>query len=639
MTESFADLFAESQSQIQLNIPKKGKIIPAKVIRIRGDEVTLDAGLKSESIVSIKEFYKEDGSLEIEVGDSIEVMLDSVEDGSGETVLSREKARRLKTWEDLEKAMESQENVSGLVSGRVKGGFTVDIKDVKAFLPGSLVDVRPVRDASYLEGKVLDFKVIKLDKKRNNVVLSRRHVLETEYNAEREDLLNRLEEGQIVIGVVKNLTEYGAFLDLGGIDGLLHITDMAWRRVRHPSEVVTIGDSIEVKIMKFDREKCRVSLGLKQLGSDPWETLAENYPKGSRHFGKVTNLTDYGCFVEIAPGVEGLVHVSEMDWVSKTVNPAKVVATGDEVEVMILDVDAERRRISLGMKQCQDNPWALFSNKYQRGDIVHGQIRSLTDFGIFVELEGGVDGLVHLNDIAWDRSGEEAIRDYKKGDAIEAMVMAIDVDRERISLSIKEISEDPFAPFLADDVVGSVVQAVVETVEARLATLLVKGIPAQMRARDASRDPVEDLSRLLQVGQELTVKIIEVDARDRSLKVSVRAYLEDEERAIVENYQQQGAEATTNLGAVFKQQAERHLPAAEPAQATPEESAAAPVRTETVQAAENNQNAEAHESTESSERIETNESTETSHNAMADTASYGEVTDLSEPSSKGEKTE
>lgn len=635
MTESFADLFAESQSQIQLNIPK-GKVIPATVISIRDGEVILDAGLKSESIVSIKEFYREDGSLEIEVGDSIEVMLDSVEDGSGETLLSREKARRLKTWEDLEKAMESQENVSGLVSGRVKGGFTVDIKDVKAFLPGSLVDVRPVRDASYIEGKVLDFKVIKLDKKRNNVVLSRRHVLETEYNAEREDLLNRLEEGQIVTGVVKNLTEYGAFLDLGGIDGLLHITDMAWRRVRHPSEVVTIGDSIEVKIMKFDREKCRVSLGLKQLGADPWETLAENYPKGSRHFGKVTNLTDYGCFVEIAPGVEGLVHVSEMDWVSKTVNPAKVVATGDEVEVMILDVDAERRRISLGMKQCQDNPWALFSDKYQRGDIVHGQIRSLTDFGIFVELEGGVDGLVHLNDIAWDRSGEEAIRDYKKGDAIEAMVMAIDVDRERISLSIKEISEDPFAPFLADDVVGSVVQAVVETVEARLATLLVNGIPAQMRARDASREQVDDLSRLLQVGQELTVKIIEVDARDRSLKVSVRAYLEDEERAIVENYQQ-GAEATTNLGAVFKQQADLSAEAAEASATTDVEAAAAEqVNTEDAEQADNNGNNKNAEADESNEKSASNEP---SNNVMADNASQAEATDLSEPSSKGEKAE
>jgi small subunit ribosomal protein S1 len=618
MTESFADLFAESQSQIQLNIPK-GKIIPAKVMRIRGDEVILDAGLKSESIVSIKEFYREDGTLEIAVGDTVEVMLDSVEDGSGETLLSREKARRLKTWEDLEKAMETQENVSGLVSGRVKGGFTVDIKDVKAFLPGSLVDVRPVRDASYIEGKVLDFKVIKLDKKRNNVVLSRRHVLETEYNAEREDLLNRLEEGQIVTGVVKNLTEYGAFLDLGGIDGLLHITDMAWRRVRHPSEVVAIGDSIEVKIMKFDREKCRVSLGLKQLGADPWETLAESYPKGSRHFGKVTNLTDYGCFVEIAPGVEGLVHVSEMDWVSKTVNPAKVVATGDEVEVMILDVDVERRRISLGMKQCQDNPWALFSQKYQRGDIVHGQIRSLTDFGIFVELEGGVDGLVHLNDIAWDRPGEEAIRDYKKGDAVEAMVMAIDVDRERISLSIKEISEDPFAPFLADNVVGSVVQAMVENVEPRLANLTVQGIPAQMRARDASRDPVEDLTRLLHVGQELTVKIIEVDARDRSLKVSARAYLEDEERAIVEDYQQQGAEATTNLGAVFKQQVTRDLAesssASDEVQAEPAaDSAATDIEPMAVSTPE----------------------------VSADTASgitHANATDLSEPSSKGEKTE
>src|SRR5215813_655587 len=497
MTESFAELFEQSQTLAKL---KPGTIVSGIVVEIRNDVVVVNAGLKSEGIVPIEQFRNDAGELEVKLGDEVKVALDAIEDGFGETRLSREKAKRSLVWDELETAQQSNATVTGRISGKVKGGFTVDIKDVRAFLPGSLVDVRPVRDPSYLEGKELEFKIIKLDRKRNNVVVSRRAVVESEFSEEREKLLERLQEGAVVRGVVKNLTDYGAFVDLGGIDGLLHITDMAWKRVKHPSEVVQVGQEIDVRILKFDRERQRVSLGIKQLGNDPWQNIARRYPTGTRLFGKVTNIADYGCFVEIEEGVEGLVHVSEMDWTNKNVNPSKVVHVGQEVEVMVLDIDEERRRISLGIKQCKANPWKEFSDNYNRGDKVSGQIKSITDFGIFIGLSGGIDGLVHLSDISWDLPGEEAVRSYQKGQQVEAMVLSIDPERERISLGIKQLAKDPFSAWIAEHPKNAIVSGVVREVDAKGAIIdLGGGVEGHLRASELSRDRVEDARTVLKV--------------------------------------------------------------------------------------------------------------------------------------------
>jgi small subunit ribosomal protein S1 len=487
----------------------------------------------------------------------VQVALDAVEDGFGETRLSREKAKRSLVWDELETAFEGDDIVQGKISGKVKGGFTVDINDIRAFLPGSLVDVRPVRDPAYLEGKDLDFKIIKLDRKRNNVVVSRRAVVESEYSAERETLLEQLEEGAILKGVVKNLTDYGAFLDLGGIDGLLHITDMAWKRVRHPSEVVNVGDELEVRVLRFDRERNRVSLGLKQLGEDPWTDLARRYPVSTRLFGRVTNITDYGCFVEIEDGVEGLVHVSEMDWTNKNVNPAKVVQTGDEVEVMVLEIDEERRRISLGMKQCSSNPWEAFAAIHNKGDRVSGAIKSITDFGIFIGLDGGIDGLVHLSDISWLTPGEEAVRNFNKGEELEAVVLAVDPERERISLGIKQLDQDPFATFMAENPRGSQVKGVVKEVDARGAVIeLADGVEGYLRASELRKERVEDATKLLSVGDEVEAKFVSLDRKSRSLSLSVKALEDDELADALEEYHQTSASTsgTTSLGELLKEQ-------------------------------------------------------------------------------------
>ncbi|MBV8157782.1 MAG: 30S ribosomal protein S1, partial [Dyella sp.] len=494
MTESFAELFEQSQQAISKLKP--GAIVTGIVVEIRNDVVVINAGLKSEGIVPIEQFKDEGGELEVQVGDEVKVALDALEDGFGETKLSREKAKRSMVWDDLEAAFDKEETITGKISGKVKGGFTVDIKDVRAFLPGSLVDVRPVRDPVYLEGKDLEFKIIKLDRKRNNVVVSRRAVVETEFSEEREKLLERLTEGAVVKGTVKNLTDYGAFVDLGGIDGLLHITDMAWKRVRHPSEVVNVGDELDVRVLKYDRERNRVSLGLKQLGDDPWVAIARRYPVGSRLFGKVSNVTDYGCFVEIEPGVEGLVHVSEMDWTNKNVNPAKVVQVGDETEVMVLDVDEERRRISLGIKQTRSNPWEAFAAMHKKGDKVSGQIKSITDFGIFIGLDGGIDGLVHLSDISWQASGEDLVRNFKKGDEIEAVVLAVDPERERISLGIKQMEQDPFGQFMATNPRGTIVNGTVKEVDAKGAVIdLGEGVEGYLRANDIAKERIDDATQ------------------------------------------------------------------------------------------------------------------------------------------------
>ncbi len=553
MTESFAELFEES---LALQSLKPGTIVSGTVVEIRDDAVVVNAGLKSEGIVPIYQFRTLSGELEVEVGDIVEVALESVEDGYGETRLSREKAKRAMVWDKLESAFEGEDTVQGKISGKVKGGFTVDINDIRAFLPGSLVDVRPVRDPGYLEGKDLDFKIIKLDRKRNNVVVSRRAVVELEFSAEREQLLENLEEGVIVKGVVKNLTDYGAFIDLGGIDGLLHITDMAWKRVRHPSEVVNVGDELEVRVLRFDRDRNRVSLGLKQLGDDPWSDLARRYPVGARLFGHVSNITDYGCFVEIEDGVEGLVHVSEMDWTNKNVNPAKVVQTGDETEVMVLEIDEERRRISLGMKQCQSNPWETFAATHNKGDRVTGAIKSITDFGIFIGLDGGIDGLVHLSDISWLASGEESVRNFSKGEEVEAVVLAVDPERERISLGLKQLDQDPFATFMAEHPRGSQVKGTVKEVDARGAVIeLADGVEGYLRASDIKKERVEDASKELSVGDEIEAKFISLDRKSRSLSLSVRA-LEDEELAdALEEYKSQNASSgTTSLGELLKEQ-------------------------------------------------------------------------------------
>ncbi|AOV17199.1 30S ribosomal protein S1 [Acidihalobacter aeolianus] len=551
MSESFAQLLEESMAYTEM---KPGAILNATILEIKPDVVVVNAGLKSEGVIPAEEFYNDRGELEVAVGDVIEVALDAVEDGFGETRLSREKAKRAKAWKVLEDAFEKNEIVSGKISGKVKGGFTVDINDIRAFLPGSLVDVRPVRDTAYLEGKDLEFKVIKLDRRRNNVVVSRRAVVESEYSAEREALLESLHEGQVLKGIVKNLTDYGAFLDLGGIDGLLHITDMAWKRVKHPSEVVNIGDEIEVKVLKFDRERNRVSLGLKQLGEDPWVDIARRYPTGTRLFGKVTNITDYGCFVEVEDGVEGLVHVSEIDWTNKNVNPAKAVTIGEEVEVMILDIDEERRRISLGMKQCIPNPWDEFAQNFNKGDHVSGVIKSITDFGIFVGLDGGIDGLVHLSDISWHVPGEEAVRNYKKGDEIDTVVLAVDPERERISLGIKQIEKDPFSNFVAEHPKGTLLKGTVVEVDAKAATIdLGDEIIGTLRASELSRDRVEDARSILKVGEEVEAKFTGVDRKNRTITLSIKAKEFAEEAEVLQDYSSSGAGATTSLGELLKE--------------------------------------------------------------------------------------
>ena len=551
MTESFAQLFEQSIASQRI---KPGTILTGHVVEVGTDYVIVNVGLKSEAVIPAEQFRSEKGEMEVKAGDEVEVALDTVEDGSGETRLSREKAKRARTWTRLEKAFEAGEIVNGVITGRVKGGFTVEIDNVRAFLPGSLVDVRPVRDPSYLEGKALEFKVIKLDQKRNNVVVSRRAVVEQEYSAERNALLDNLQEGAVVKGVVKNLTDYGAFVDLGGIDGLLHITDMAWKRVKHPSEVVKVGDEIEVRILKFDRERSRVSLGLKQLGADPWSAISRRYPPNTRLFGKVTNIADYGCFVEIEEGVEGLVHVSEMDWTNKNVNPAKVVHVGQEVEVMVLDIDEERRRISLGLKQCKANPWKEFADNYNRGDKVQGQIKSITDFGIFIGLPGGIDGLVHLSDISWDVPGEEAVRNFQKGQQLEAMVLTIDPERERISLGIKQLAKDPFSSYLADHPKGSIVKGTVREVDAKGAVIdLGNGVEGHLRASELSRDRVEDARAMLKVGDEVEAKFTGVDRKGRTIALSIKAKEAHEEAEAVQNYKTTEASPGTSLGDLLKE--------------------------------------------------------------------------------------
>jgi len=553
MSESFAELFEESFASQHL---KPGSIITGIIVAINDDVVIVSAGLKSEAVIPIEQFKNDKSEVGISVGDEIEVALDAVEDGFGETKLSREKAIRARTWIDLEKAFEEGAVVEGIINGRVKGGFTVEIDNVRAFLPGSLVDVRPVRDPAYLEGKELEFKVIKLDQRRNNVVVSRRAVVEKEYSAEREALLKELQEGNTVKGIVKNLTDYGAFVDLGGIDGLLHITDMAWKRVKHPSEVVEVGQEIDVKILKFDRERQRVSLGMKQLGDDPWQDLGRRYPPQTRMFGKVTNIADYGCFVEIEDGVEGLVHVSEMDWTNKNVNPSRVVQVGEEVEVMVIEIDEERRRISLGIKQCQANPWAEFAATFNRTDKVSGQIKSITDFGIFIGLDGGIDGLVHLSDISWDLPGEEAVRNYKKGQEIEAAVLAIDAERERISLGIKQLEKDPFSGWLAAHPKNTIVTGTVTEVDAHGAIVdLGDGVLGSLRASELARGRVEDARTMIKVGEKIEAKFTNVDRKNRTIALSIKAKEVHEEAEAVSSYKSDSSAAPvgTTLGELLKE--------------------------------------------------------------------------------------
>ncbi len=554
MSESFAELFEQSLSKTQM---RPGAIVVGTVVDITSEMVIVNAGLKSEGVIPLEQFRNESGELEVSIGDQIDVALEAVEDGFGETRLSREKARRAESWTRLEKAFEAEETITGFITDRVKGGFTVDVGDIRAFLPGSLVDVRPVRDTSYLEGKELEFKVIKLDRHRNNVVVSRRAVVEAEGSEEREALLENLEEGQVLKGIVKNLTDYGAFVDLGGIDGLLHITDMAWKRVRHPSEVVNVGDEIEVKVLKFDRERMRVSLGLKQLGEDPWVDIERRYPEGARVFGKVSNITDYGAFVEIEDGVEGLVHVSEMDWTNKNVNPAKVVQVGDEVEVMVLDIDAERRRISLGMKQCQPNPWDEFAASHSKNDKVSGKIKSITDFGIFIGLDGGIDGLVHLSDISWTVPGEEAVRNFKKGDEVEAVVLVVDPERERISLGIKQLDGDPMADWTASHGKNSIVTGTVKEVDAKGAVVVLDGdneIEGYLRASELSRDRVEDARTVLNVGDQVEAKIINIDRKNRNIMLSIKAKDSQDEVEAVQDYTRNAPASNPTLGDLLKEQ-------------------------------------------------------------------------------------
>lgn len=554
MTESFAELFEQSLSQAEM---RPGSIIRGTVVDIGPDVVVVNAGLKSEGVVPKWQFLDADGQLEVNVGDTVECTLELLEDGLGATLLSRDKAKRLKAWTDLEKAHEENETVVGRLTGKVRGGFTVAIGALRAFLPGSLVDVRPVRDTAYLEGRDLEFKVIKIDQKRNNVVLSRRAVVESEFSAEKEALLENLKEGAIVTGVVKNLTDYGAFIDLGGVDGLLHITDMAWKRVRHPSEAVEIGQEIQVKVLKYDQEKNRVSLGLKQLGEDPWLNIARRYPAGTRLFGKVSNLTDYGCFVELEEGVEGLVHVSEMDWTNKNVNPSKLVQLGDECEVMVLDIDEDRRRISLGMKQCRTNPWDEFAATHNKGDKISGTIKSITDFGVFIGLDGNIDGLVHLSDISWNTAGEEAIRNYKKGDEVETVILAIDPERERISLGIKQLEQDPFQNYLATHEKGDLVRGIVKEVDAKGAVItLADSVEGYLRASEISRDRIEDARTQLNVGDEIESKFMGVDKKSKSITLSIKAKDQEDEAEAMKGYTQAASNAMPTLGDIFKEQME-----------------------------------------------------------------------------------
>ncbi len=555
MAESFAELFEQSELTKKL---RPGTIVTATIVEVGPSGVIVNAGLKSEGIIPIEQFYNEKGQLEVAVGDQVDVALDALEDGFGSTRFSREKAKRALAWKRLEEAHELGKTVVGIIMERVKGGFTVDIDHVPAFLPGSLVDVRPVRDTSYLEGKPLEFKVLKVDQRRNNVVVSRRAVVESESITERKALLEQLQEGAIVKGVVKNLTDYGAFLDLGGVDGLLHITDISWKRIKHPTEVVNIGDEIECKVLKFDRERGRVSLGLKQLSEDPWANIARRYPPGTRLFGKITNIADYGCFVEIEAGVEGLVHVSEMDWTNKNVHPSKVVHLGQELEVMALDIDEERRRISLGIKQCLPNPWEEFAAKYNKNDRVTGIIKSITDFGIFIGLEGGIDGLVHLSDLSWILPGEEAVRQYKKGMEIDAMVLAIDAERERISLGIKQIEKDPFSAYLAQHEKGSIVKGTVLKVEPQGITVnLAAGVEGYIRTSELSRDPVDDIPKkaAMREGQEIEAMFMAVDRKKRIITLSIKAREHKEEETALEAYGAAGtAAATTKLGDLLRPQ-------------------------------------------------------------------------------------
>ncbi len=550
-TESFAALFEESLSRQEM---RSGEVITAEVVHVDQDEVIVNAGLKSESVIPADEFKNDMGEIEVKPGDFVMVAIETLEDGYGATKLSREKAKRIAAWNDLGVAMEQGTVVSGVVNGKVKGGLTVMVNGIRAFLPGSLVDIRPVKDTTPYENKQLEFKVIKLDRQRNNVVVSRKAVLEATQGAERQALLENLKEGAVVKGIVKNITDYGAFVDLGGVDGLLHITDLAWRRVKHPSEVLAVGDEVEAKILKFDQEKNRVSLGIKQLGEDPWVNLSRRYPSGTRLFGKVTNLTDYGAFVEIEQGIEGLVHVSEMDWTNKNVHPAKVVQLGDEVEVMILEIDEERRRISLGMKQCLPNPWEDFAATQKKGDKVKGQIKSITDFGIFIGLSGGIDGLVHLSDLSWNMAGEEAVRNYKKGDEVEAVVLAIDADKERISLGIKQMDGDPFSNYIATHDKGTIVNGVVKSLDAKGAVITLDGeVEGYLRASEVARDRVEDIRTHLKEGDDVEAKIINVDRKNRSINLSIKAKdAADEAEAMQKMASDAGSSGTTNLGALLK---------------------------------------------------------------------------------------
>ncbi|MEZ7984452.1 MAG: 30S ribosomal protein S1 [Pseudomonadales bacterium] len=553
MSESFADLFEESLKTIEMH---PGAIITGVVLDVDSDWVTVHAGLKSEGVIPRGEFLDESGEFSVEIGDMVQVALEAVEDGFGETKLSREKAKRAEAWKTLEAAFESEEVITGVINGKVKGGFTVDVKTIRAFLPGSLVDVRPIRDTAHLEGKPLEFKVIKLDAKRNNVVVSRRAVMEQANSVERDQLLETLEEGQRVKGVVKNLTDYGAFVDLGGIDGLLHITDMAWKRIKHPSEIVTVGDEIEVKILKFDREKNRVSLGLKQLGDDPWGDIKGRYPEKTIVKGVITNLTDYGCFAELESGVEGLVHGSELEWTNKNVHPSQSGNLGDEVEVMILDIDEERRRISLGIKQCQQNPWDAFGSIHAKGDKISGTIKSITDFGIFIGLDGNIDGLVHLSDISWTETGEDAVRGYNKGDEIETVILAIDSERERISLGVKQLEEDPFSDFVAENDKGKIVKGTVKSMDAKAAIIDLGGdIEGTLKGSEISREKVEDVRNVLKEGEELEVKVISVDRKNRVIGLSIKAKdVADEQEAMRQHRDAEPAPAAsaTTIGDLIK---------------------------------------------------------------------------------------
>ncbi|MBL4764131.1 MAG: 30S ribosomal protein S1 [Colwellia sp.] len=549
MMENFAELFEESLKEIET---RPGSIIKGTIVAINKDNVIVDAGLKSESVISIDQFKSATGEVEVVVGDQVDVSLKATDDGFGETVLSRDDAKRHEAWQVLEKAYEEKETVIGVINGKVKGGFTVEVSNIRAFLPGSLVDVRPVRDTAHLEGKDLEFKVIKLDQKRNNVVVSRRAVIEAEGSAERDELLESLAEGQEVKGIIKNLTDYGAFVDLGGIDGLLHITDMAWKRVKHPSEIVNVGDEIQVKVLKFDRERTRVSLGMKQLGEDPWVAIANRYPEGSKLSGRVTNLTDYGCFVEIQEGVEGLVHVSEMDWTNKNIHPSKVVSLGDTVEVLVLEIDEERRRISLGLKQCIPNPWESFATNFNKGDKVSGKIKSITDFGIFIGLDGGIDGLVHLSDISW-AGGEEAVREYKKGDEITAIVLQVDPERERISLGVKQAEDDPFNMYLTDKKKGVIVTGKVTEVDAKGAKIeLAEGVEGYLRVADISVERVEDASTVLSVGDSVESKFMGVDRKNRTISLSIKAKDQADEREAMDTLNQVEESGLSAMAAAFK---------------------------------------------------------------------------------------